>query len=140
MAPPLVCKPRPSESKLPCELPGSYCKPAEAHPRHSSKSSHASDSPTVCASSADPPHIWDLKKVSSNKLNESQSSLTSHSSSLGNSNKTQSTSLSNENSKRKSIDRRSNKNIRPENVPEGYAPKNIVVNSNGDTFETKLTF
>uniref|UniRef100_A0A1Y1M7M7 receptor protein-tyrosine kinase n=1 Tax=Photinus pyralis TaxID=7054 RepID=A0A1Y1M7M7_PHOPY len=119
---------------------GSYCKPAEAHPRHSSKSSHASDSPTVCASSADPPHIWDLKKVSSNKLNESQSSLTSHSSSLGNSNKTQSTSLSNENSKRKSIDRRSNKNIRPENVPEGYAPKNIVVNSNGDTFETKLTF
>ncbi|KAK5638287.1 hypothetical protein RI129_012582 [Pyrocoelia pectoralis] len=110
----------------------------------SSKSSHTSDSPTVCASyenHTDPPPIWDknLKKVSSNKLNESQSSLTSHSSSLGNSNKTQSTSLSNDqNVKRKSVDRRINK--RPENIPDGYIPKNIVVNSNGDSFETKLSF
>ncbi|KAF5286190.1 hypothetical protein FQA39_LY16360 [Lamprigera yunnana] len=118
------------------------------HPKHSSKSSRTSDSPTVCGSfdnQSDMPQAWDnknLKKVSSTKLNESQSSLTSHSSSLGNSNRTQSTSLSGDQVKnsKKSIDRRSNKSLRSEVVTESLVPKNIVVNSNGDSFETKLTF
>ncbi|KAK4878187.1 hypothetical protein RN001_010693 [Aquatica leii] len=123
----------------------------DVHHKHSSKSSRTSDSPTVCASfdnhiGEQPPHLWDknLKKVSSNKLNESQSSLTSHSSSLGNSNRTQSTSLSNDhfvkNSSRKSVDKKCINKPRTENVSENVVPKNIVVSSNGDSFETKLTF
>lgn len=74
-------------------------------------------------------------------MNESQSSLTSHTSSLGN--RTQSTSLSNDHNvrnSRKSVDRKSQKSPRNDTPSEGLNPKNTIVNSNGDSFETKLTF
>ncbi|RZC33210.1 tyrosine-protein kinase transmembrane receptor Ror-like [Asbolus verrucosus] len=69
---------------------------------------------------------WERKR-----LNESQSSLTSRSSSLGN--KTQSTSLSNEHSR----NRRSRK--RDEDSLDRVNPKNTMVSSNGDNFEIKIT-
>lgn len=94
---------------------------------HGSKSSHkSSDSPTVC--SAEPPceiATWERKR-----LTESQSSLTSRASSLGN--KTQSTSLSNEHSKRRN-------HKRNEDSLDRVNPKNTIVSSNGDNFEIKLT-
>lgn len=84
-----------------------------------------------------------LKNTSTNKLNESQSSLTSRSSSLGN--KTQSTSLSNEHntragcSSRKSGERRSGRKQQEVNSLDRNNPRNIVVSTNGDNFETKLS-
>ncbi|KAF2880458.1 hypothetical protein ILUMI_25706 [Ignelater luminosus] len=128
---------------------GAYFKNPDVHTnpqKHGSKSSHTSDSPTVCPSfdlQTESSHTWEknLRKTSANKLNESQSSLTSHTSSLGN--RTQSTSLSNDHNvrnSRKSVDRKSQKSPRTDTPSEGLNPKNTVVNSNGDSFETKLTF
>lgn len=70
---------------------------------------------------------WERKR-----LNESQSSLTSRSSSLGN--KTQSTSLSNEHSRNRRSHRR-----KEDSLDRGVSPKNTVVSSNGDNFEIKIT-
>lgn len=99
---------------------------------HSSKSSHTTDSQTLCPIT-DPNEnagaTWErgLQKSSTNKLNLSQSSLTSHSSSLGN--KTQSTNLSDQNTRhsRKSIDRKSTKSSRNDNKS--------FVNMKGDNFD-----
>jgi receptor tyrosine kinase-like orphan receptor 1 len=108
---------------------GAYFKPAESHKLgHGSKSSHASDSPTVCPDAQDSgPATWERKR-----LTESQSSLTSRSSSLGN--KTQSTSLSNEHSRNKRSHRR-----KEDSLDRGVHPKNTVVSSNGDNFEIKIS-
>lgn len=110
---------------------------------HSSKSSHTTDSQTLCPMSTDMLQhdnatTWErgLQKTSANKLNLSQSSLTSHSSSLGN--KTQSTNLSDQNTRhsRKSIDRKSTKSSSHRN--DGSFDKHnknfIVKNDNFDNF------
>ncbi|ERL90801.1 hypothetical protein D910_08147 [Dendroctonus ponderosae] len=65
----------------------------QRHLAGSAKSSHTSDSQTLCP--AEPPIGWDVGKPSSSRLHDSQSSLTSgRSSSLGNT--TQSTNISGE--------------------------------------------
>ncbi|XP_044261607.1 tyrosine-protein kinase transmembrane receptor Ror-like [Tribolium madens] len=70
---------------------------------------------------------WERKRH-----HESQSSLTSRTSSLGN--KTQSTSLSNEQSRNRRSHRR-----KEDSLDRGMSPKNTVVNSNGDNFEIRIT-
>lgn len=121
------------------KTPEVYTNPPSSKFGHSSKSSHSSESPTVCPTYDGQADTWErnLKKTSSNKLNESQSSLTSRSSSLGN--KTQSTSLSNEHNargSRKSGERRGKKH---EVNSLDRNPRSIVVSTNGDNFETKLS-
>lgn len=128
-------------------LSGAYFKSPEVYTNppskygHSSKSSHSSESATVvCPTYDGQVDTWErnLKKTSSNKLNESQSSLTSRSSSLGN--KTQSTSLSNEQNtrgSRKSGERRGRQRQEVSSLDRN--PRNIVVSTNGDNFETKLS-
>lgn len=57
-------------------------------------------------------------------------------------NRTQSTSLSNDHNvrnSRKSIDRKGQK-CKGDNCGDGSNPKHTIVNSNGDSFETKITF
>lgn len=111
---------------------------------HTSKSSHSSESPTVCPTFDNPNDVsstWErnLKKASANVLNESQSSLTSRSSSLGN--KTQSTNLSDQNTRnsRKSIDRKSQKAVKATTDGSSLDRRNIIVSTNGENVETKLT-
>ncbi|KRT86227.1 protein kinase [Oryctes borbonicus] len=111
---------------------------------HASKSSHSSDAPLVCPTfenQTDPSLTWErnLKKASAGKLNESQSSLTSRSSSLGN--KTQSTSLSDQTTRnsRKSIDRKSQKSSKTESGSDRGNPRNVIVSTNGENIEMKLT-
>lgn len=110
---------------------------------HSSKSSHTTDSQTVCPTFEnpnDPSLTWErnLKQASLSKLNESQSSLTSRSSSLGN--KTQSTNLSDHRNHRKGGDRKSSKSLKNDSSLDRLShPKNMVVNTVGDNYESKLT-
>lgn len=105
---------------------------------HSSKSSHTTDSQTLCPMTDHPTDnsaTWErnLQKSSANKLNLSQSSLTSRSSSLGN--KTQSTNLSDQNMRhsRKSIDRKSTKSSRNDGSFEKHSR-----NMKCDNFENLL--
>ncbi|KAK9880670.1 hypothetical protein WA026_011907 [Henosepilachna vigintioctopunctata] len=98
---------------------------------HSSKSSHSSDNHTVnsgyAETSPSDPIPMDRNLARCNKLNESQNSLSSRCSSLGN--KTQSTSLSNEvKAKRK----------KKHSSLERTNPKNMVVSSIGDNIEIKI--
>ncbi|KAG5876171.1 hypothetical protein JTB14_015726 [Gonioctena quinquepunctata] len=115
---------------------GAYFKTVPTPQKHSqgSKSSHTSDSQTLCPTLENQPmaFTWerDRHKPTSSRLHDSQSSLTSRSSSLGNT--TQSTNISNEFKKEK----RTKKNI---DSLERFNPKNIVVSSSGDGVETKIT-
>ncbi|XP_074031673.1 tyrosine-protein kinase transmembrane receptor Ror isoform X2 [Leptinotarsa decemlineata] len=115
---------------------GAYFKTAPTPLKHSqgSKSSHTSDSQTLCPAVENQPmsFTWerDRHKPTSSRLHDSQSSLTSRSSSLGNT--TQSTNISNEIRREK----RTKKNI---DSLERLNPKNMVVSSSGDGVETKIT-
>ncbi|XP_050512486.1 tyrosine-protein kinase transmembrane receptor Ror-like isoform X2 [Diabrotica virgifera virgifera] len=116
---------------------GAYFKTAPTPQKysHSSKSSHTSDSQSACPTIDNQMSFtWerDHHKPTSSRLNDSQSSLTSRSSSLGNT--TQSTVISNEMRKEK----RPKKSI---DSLERFNPKNTVVSSsgNGDGVETKIT-
>ncbi|XP_072393003.1 tyrosine-protein kinase transmembrane receptor Ror-like isoform X2 [Diabrotica undecimpunctata] len=116
---------------------GAYFKTAPTPQKysHSSKSSHTSDSQSACPTIDNQMSFtWerDHHKPTSSRLNDSQSSLTSRSSSLGNT--TQSTVISNEMRKEK----RPKKSI---DSLERLNPKNTVVSSsgNGDGVETKIT-
>lgn len=119
---------------------GAYFKPPEVYTNvqkhHGSKSSHTSDSQTLCPT-FDTQTDWEHNlKTSSKKLNESQSSLTSRSSSLGN--KTQSTNLSNENNmrsngKRGSADRKSQKSLKHDGSLDRTSRKQMVVSSTGES-------
>ncbi|XP_063927006.1 tyrosine-protein kinase transmembrane receptor Ror-like [Zophobas morio] len=99
---------------------GAYFKVDGHRPAHGSKSSH---SDSAAAAADEGAATWERKR-----LHESQSSLTSRSSSLGN--KTQSTSLSNEHSKNRRSHRRKE---------DSLDRKNTVVSSNGDNVEIKLS-
>ncbi|XP_018562760.1 tyrosine-protein kinase transmembrane receptor Ror isoform X1 [Anoplophora glabripennis] len=117
---------------------GAYFKTAPTPLKHSqgSKSSHTSDSQATCPimDGQVTSFTWerDRHKPGSSRLNDSQSSLTSRSSSLGNA--TQSTSVSNEGRR----ERRSRKNV---DSLERLNPKNTVVSSsgNGEGIETKIS-
>lgn len=112
----------------------SSCQPTPQKYGHSSKSSHTSDS-----SSQYPNELtsltWerDRQKPSSSaaRLHDSQSSLTSRASSIGNN--TQSTNMSGDYRR----ERKSRKNL--DSLERIGNPKNMVVNSNGDNFETKIS-
>ncbi|KAL3271515.1 hypothetical protein HHI36_021994 [Cryptolaemus montrouzieri] len=98
---------------------------------HSSKSSHSSDNHTINSGYAETSPIdpipMDRNLARCNKLNESQNSLSSRCSSLGN--RTQSTSLSNDvKAKRK----------KKHSSLERTNPKNMVVSSVGDNIEIKI--
>ncbi|KAJ8954467.1 hypothetical protein NQ314_007073 [Rhamnusium bicolor] len=101
-----------------------------------SKSSHTSDSQTVCPTNENQmtSFTWerDRHKPSSSRLHDSQSSLTSRSSSLGNT--TQSTNISNDGRR----ERRMRKNI---DSLEKLNPKTMVVSSSGtgEGVETKIS-
>lgn len=93
---------------------------------HSSKSSHSSENPCGYLESASEPVTME-RNLKCGRLNESQNSLSSRCSSLGN--RTQSTSLSNDikgkrRKKHGSLDRNN--------------PKNMVVSSVGDNIEIKI--
>lgn len=117
---------------------GAYFKTAPTPLKHSqgSKSSHTSDSQATCPiiDNQTTSFTWerDRHKPGSSRLNDSQSSLTSRSSSLGNA--TQSTSVSNEGRR----ERRSRRNV---DSLERLNPKNTVVSSsgNGEGVETKIS-
>ncbi|KAJ8950729.1 hypothetical protein NQ318_011220 [Aromia moschata] len=118
---------------------GAYFKTAPTPLKHSqgSKSSHTSDSQTACPIAENPPmsFTWerDRHKPTSSRLNDSQSSLTSRTSSLGNT--TQSTNLSSDARR----ERRPRKTV---DSVEKLNPKNTVVSSsgNGEGVETKISF
>ncbi|CAG9821424.1 unnamed protein product [Phaedon cochleariae] len=103
-----------------------------------SRSGHTSDSPTVCGlnDGQQMAFAWerDHHKATASKLNDSQSSLTSRSSSLGNT--TLSTNVSNEGRK----ERRPKKNSDSQSL-ERRNLRNTVVSSsgNGESIETKIT-
>lgn len=111
----------------------SSCQPTPQKYGHSSKSSHTSDGtqfPTDLTSLT-----WERDRQkpssSSSRLHDSQSSLTSRASSIGNN--TQSTNISGDYRR----ERRSRKNI--DSLERLGNPKNMVVSSNGDNFETKIS-
>lgn len=98
---------------------------------HSSKSSHSSDNHTTTSGYAETspsePAPIDRNLARCNRLNESQNSLSSRCSSLGN--RTQSTNLSNDlKGKRK----------KKHSSLERTNPKNMVVSSVGDNIEIKI--
>lgn len=116
---------------------GAYFKsvPTPQKYNHSSKSSHTSDSHSNYTNNEN--HMsftWEREhhRPTSSRLNDSQSSLTSRCSSLGNT--TQSTVISNENRKEK----RPKKSV---DSLDRVNPKNTVVSSSGygDGIETKVT-
>ncbi|KAJ8916666.1 hypothetical protein NQ315_000311 [Exocentrus adspersus] len=117
---------------------GAYFKSAPISLRHAqgSKSSHTSDSQATCpVDNQMASFTWEREarhKTGASRLNDSQSSLTSRSSSLGNA--TQSTSVSNELRR----ERRSRRNV---DSLERLSPKNTVVSSsgNGEGVETKIS-
>ncbi|XP_057651085.1 tyrosine-protein kinase transmembrane receptor Ror-like isoform X4 [Diorhabda carinulata] len=115
---------------------GAYFKTAPTPQKYSQslKSNHTSDSQSGCPGDIQMSFTWerDRHKPTSSRLNDSQSSLTSRSSSLGNT--TQSTVISNETHKEK----RPKKSI---DSLDRLNPKNTVVSSsgNGDGVETKIT-
>ncbi|XP_060534424.1 tyrosine-protein kinase transmembrane receptor Ror-like isoform X2 [Cylas formicarius] len=103
-----------------------------------SKSSHTSDSQTLCVANDNPLSslTWEREHPSkpSSSRHDSQSSLTSRCSSLGNTNTTQSTNISLEGRRDKRPSRRNVDSL------ERPLPKHTVVNSStsGDNFETKI--
>ncbi|XP_056631245.1 tyrosine-protein kinase transmembrane receptor Ror-like isoform X2 [Diorhabda sublineata] len=115
---------------------GAYFKTAPTPQKYSQslKSNHTSDSQSGCPGDIQMSFTWerDRHKPTSSRLNDSQSSLTSRSSSLGNT--TQSTVISNEIHREK----RPKKSI---DSLDRLNPKNTVVSSsgNGDGVETKIT-
>ncbi|KAL1500836.1 hypothetical protein ABEB36_006267 [Hypothenemus hampei] len=121
----------------------SSCQPTpQRHCMNLSKSSHTSDSQTLCPSMDNQISslTWDnerhnISKPSSSRLHDSQSSLTSgRSSSLGNA--TQSTNISMEGGKRE----RRRKGSRNLDSLDRSNPKTVVVSSStsGDNFETRI--
>ncbi|XP_076256712.1 tyrosine-protein kinase transmembrane receptor Ror-like isoform X2 [Rhynchophorus ferrugineus] len=122
-------------------LPSS-CQPTpQRHCLTGSKSSHASDSQTLCTAAENQVTslTWESErhKPSSSRLHDSQSSLTSgRSSSLGNT--TQSTNISLEG--RKERRHKGSRNLDSLDRMEKVNPKNTVVSSStsGDNFETKI--
>ncbi|XP_049824596.1 tyrosine-protein kinase transmembrane receptor Ror-like isoform X2 [Aethina tumida] len=110
--------------------------PTPAKHVHGSKSSHTSDSQTLCPMNENQMANFTLErerernKPSSSKLHDSMNSLTSRSSSMGNT--TQSTTVSLEHKR----DKRPKRNV---DSIERLNPKNTIVNSYGDNFETKIT-
>ncbi|KAJ8984042.1 hypothetical protein NQ317_012266, partial [Molorchus minor] len=117
---------------------GAYFKTAPTPQRlaHGSKYSHTSESQSTCPATENltTSFTWerDRHKPSSSRFNDSQSSLTSRTSSLGNT--TQSTNLSNDGRR----ERRSKRNA---DSLEKLNPKNMVVSSsgNGEGVETKIS-
>ncbi|XP_048518859.1 tyrosine-protein kinase transmembrane receptor Ror isoform X1 [Dendroctonus ponderosae] len=105
----------------------------QRHLAGSAKSSHTSDSQTLCP--AEPPIGWDVGKPSSSRLHDSQSSLTSgRSSSLGNT--TQSTNISGE--ARRERRRKSSRTADSLDRTNGKSTM-VSASTSGDNFETRIT-